>query len=106
MRFSSLTLTAIKLIRPGTTMRALLGKLMECLADENGPGEPSVHPKRLAAALYHGSDTGVFLDVGGVSPARSVRTKYNKQAGSQLVSRPRETFQRETNRMRVEKFPE
>ena len=87
-------------------MRALLGKLMECLADENGPGEPSVHPKRFAAALYHGSDTGVFLDVGGVSPARSVRTKYSKQTGSQLFSSPWKTFEEEMIRMRFEKFPD
>ena len=85
-------------------MRALLGKLMECLADENGPGEPSMHPERLAAALYHGSDTGVFLDVGGVSPARSVRTKYSKQTGRQLFSSSRKTFEEEMIRMRFEKF--
>src|SRR4029077_20736219 len=64
------------------------------------------HPERLAAALYHGSDTGVFLDVGGVSPARSVRTKYSKQTGSQLFSSPRKTFEEEMIRMRFEKFPD
>ena len=85
-------------------MRALLGKLMECLADENGPGEPSMHPERLAAALYHGSDTGVFLDVGGVSPARSVRTKYSQQTGSQLFSSPRKTLEEKMVRMRFKKF--
>ena len=69
MRFSFLPLTSIKLIRPRRALRALLGKLMECLADEYGPGKSSMHPKRLAAALYHGSDAGVFLDVGGVTIA-------------------------------------
>ena len=86
-------------------MRALLGKLMECLADEYGPGKSSMDPKRLAAALYHRSDAGVFLDVGGVSPARSVRTKYSKQTGSQLFSSPRETFKEKMVRVRFEKFP-
>jgi hypothetical protein len=38
MRFSFLALTPIKLSRPRRTLRALLGKLMECLADEYGPG--------------------------------------------------------------------
>ena len=72
MRFSSLTLTLIKLLCPGRMLYALLGKLMECLADEYRPGKSSMDPKRLAAALYHRSDAGVFLDVGGVSPARSI----------------------------------
>jgi len=87
-------------------MRALLGKLMECLADENRSSESSMYPERLAAALYHGSDTRVFLDVGRVSPARSVRTKNSKQTGSQLFSSPRKTFEEEMIGMRFEKFPD
>jgi hypothetical protein len=31
---------------------------MKGLADEYGPGKSSMHPKKLAAALYHGSDAG------------------------------------------------
>ena len=75
MRFSFLALTPIKLIGPRRTLPGLLGKLMEGLADEDGPGKSSMHPKRLAAALYHGSDAGVFLDVRSVLPASSIRTK-------------------------------
>jgi hypothetical protein len=84
-------------------MRALLGELMKCLADENGSGESPMYPERFSAALYHGSDTGVFLDVGSVSPARSVRTKPSKQVGSQLFPGPRKTFEEEIVRMRFEK---
>ena len=97
-------LTPIKLICPGGTLCALLGKFMECLADEYRPGKSSMHPKRFAAALYHRSDAGVLLDVGGVSPARSIRTKESKKTGSQLFSGPRKTLEEKMVRMRFEKF--
>src|ERR1700704_978609 len=74
-------------------LHALLGKLMEGLTDEYGPGKPSMNPNRFAAAFDYWSDTRVFLDVRSVSPARAIRTEQGKKTRSQLFSCSRKIFE-------------
>ena len=104
MGFSSLALTAIKLIRPRRMLHALLGKLMEGLADEFRSGKPSMNPNRFAAALYYRGNTRVFLNVCSVIPAQSIRTKQRQKTRSQLFSCSRKIFEEKMIRMRFEKF--
>ena len=82
MGFSSLALTTIKLIRPRRMLHALLGKLMEGLADEFRSGKPSMNPDRLAAAFDYRSDARVFLNLRSVSPAGAIRTEQGKKTRS------------------------
>ena len=98
MTFSSLALTPIKLIRPRRTSHALLGKFVEGLADKFGPGKSSMNPKRFAAALYYRSDTGVFLTVCRVGPARAISPKIETEDEGRAVLLPLEDFRRENDR--------
>jgi len=99
MGFSSLALTAIKLIRPRRMLHALLGKLMEGLADEFRSGEPSMNPNRFAAALDDRGNSRVFLDVCSVKPAQSIGTKQRQQTRSQLFSSSWKIFEEKMIRM-------
>ena len=103
MGFSSLALTAIKLIRPRRMLHALLGKLMKGLADEFRSGKPSMNPNRFAAALYDRGNTRVFLDVCSVMPAQSIRTKHRQKTRSQLFSCSWKIFEEKMIRVRFEK---
>ena len=85
-------------------LHALLGKLMEGLADEFRSGKPAMNPNRFAAAFNHGSDTRVFLDVRSVSPASPIRTKYRQKTRGQLFSGPWKIFEQKMVRMRFEKL--
>src|SRR5271165_5248489 len=85
-------------------LHALLGKLMEGLADEFRSGKSSMNPDRFAAAFNHRSNTRVFLDVRSVSPASAIRTKYRQKTRGELFPGPWKIFEEKMVRMRFEKF--
>ena len=104
MGFAPLALTLIIASRPRRTLDALLGKFMESLADEFGPGKPSMNPKGFAAALDDRGDAGVFLKVRRVSPTRSIRTKPRQQTRRQLFASSWKTLEEGVVRMSFEKL--